>query len=202
MLGACPVPESVAATGRPAVFLDRDGTICEEMGYLNHISRVHVFPFVAEAIARLNRAGLPVVVVTNQSGVARGIFPEALVTQVQARIESELAACGARIDAFYYCPHIKDDACDCRKPLPGMLERAAREHALDLSRSVVVGDRYVDVALAHAVGALGVLVQSGFGRGDFEYRSAQWPRQPDAVLEDLAEATDWILRVFAPKAAR
>jgi D-glycero-D-manno-heptose 1,7-bisphosphate phosphatase len=83
-----------------------------------------------------------------------------------------------------------------------MLERAAREHALDLSRSVVVGDRYVDVALAHAVGALGVLVQSGFGRGDFEYRSAQWPRQPDAVLEDLAEATDWILRVFAPKAAR
>jgi D-glycero-D-manno-heptose 1,7-bisphosphate phosphatase len=83
-----------------------------------------------------------------------------------------------------------------------MLRRAAREHGLDLTRSVVVGDRYVDVAMGHAVGALGLLVKTGFGRGDFEYRNAEWPRQPDAVLEDLAEATDWILRVFGPQATR
>ncbi|MGB6429787.1 MAG: HAD family hydrolase [Candidatus Acidiferrales bacterium] len=194
--------ETTPGSGRPAVFLDRDGTICEEMGYLNHISRLRVFPFAAEAIARLNSAGLPVVVVTNQSGVARGIFPEALVTQVEMRMETELAVGGARIDAFYYCPHVKDQKCDCRKPLPGMLERAAREHGLDLKRSVVVGDRYADVAMAHAVGALGILVKSGYGSGDFEYHGAQWPRQPDAVLEDLAEAAQWILRVFGPKAAR
>jgi D-glycero-D-manno-heptose 1,7-bisphosphate phosphatase len=153
-------------------------------------------------IARLNRAGLPVVVVTNQSGVARRIFPEALIGQVQAKLDAELAAGGAKIDAFYYCPHIKDQSCDCRKPLPGMLTRAAREHGLDLARSVVVGDRYADVAMAHAVGALGLLVRTGYGRGDLEYHGAEWPRQPDAIVEDLAEATDWILRVFAPKAAR
>jgi D-glycero-D-manno-heptose 1,7-bisphosphate phosphatase len=196
------VPEDAVGAGRPAVFLDRDGTICEEMGYLNHISRLRVFPFAADAIARLNRAGLPVVVVTNQSGVARKIFPEALVTQVQTRIETQLAAGSAHIDAFYFCPHVKEDRCDCRKPLPGMLKRAAREHGLDLTRSVVVGDRYVDVAMAHAVGALGLLVKTGFGRGDFEYHSAEWPRQPDATVEDLAEATDWILRVFGPQATR
>ena len=197
------MPEgAVGAAGRPAVFLDRDGTICEEMGYLNHISRLRVFPFAADAIARLNRAGLPVVVVTNQSGVARGIFPESLVAQVQAKIEARLAAGGAHIDAFYYCPHVKEQGCECRKPLTGMLERAAREHGLDLGRSVVVGDRYVDVAMAHAAGALGLLVKSGFGMGDYEYHSAAWPKQPDAVLEDLSEATDWILRVFGPQAAR
>ena len=194
--------EETVGAGRPAVFLDRDGTICEEMGYLNHISRLRVFPFAADAIARLNRAGLPVVVVTNQSGIAQRIFPEALVTQVQKRIEAELSPGGAHIDAFYFCPHVKEDRCDCRKPLPGMLKRAAREHGLDLTRSVVVGDRYVDVAMAHAVGALAILVKSGFGSGDFEYHNAEWPKQPDAVVEDLAEATDWILRVFAPKASR
>jgi len=196
------VLENTSGAARPAVFLDRDGTICEEMGYLNHISRLRVFPFATDAIARLNRAGLPVVVVTNQSGIARRIFPEALVTQVQKRIEAELAAGRAHIDAFYFCPHVKEDRCDCRKPLPGMLKRAARELGLDLARSVVVGDRYVDVAMAHAVGALAILVKSGFGRGDFEYHNAEWPKQPDAVVEDLAEATDWILRVFAPKTTR
>lgn len=196
------MPEHSAGAPRPAVFLDRDGTICEEMGYLNHITRLRIFPFAASAIARLNLAGIPVVVVTNQSGVARGIFPESLVTEVERRIEAELAAGGARIDAFYYCPHNKDQNCDCRKPLPGMLTRAAKEHNLDLSRSAVVGDRYVDVALAHTVGALGLLVTSGFGRGDLQYHGAAWPRQPDAVVEDLEEAAGWILRVFAQKAMR
>jgi D-glycero-D-manno-heptose 1,7-bisphosphate phosphatase len=196
------MPDHSADAGRPAVFLDRDGTICDEVGYLNHIARLKVFPFAANAIARLNRAGLPVVVVTNQSGVARRIFPESLVTKVQESIDAELAAGGAHIDAFYYCPHIKDQECDCRKPLPGMLTRAAREHGLDLGRSIVVGDRYADVAMAHSVGGAGVLVKTGYGRGDFEYHHTEWPRPPDAVVEDLAEAVDWILKAAAPKALR
>src|SRR5580658_6997150 len=116
-----PIVAKPTPNPRPAVFLDRDGTICEEMGYLNHISRLQIFSFAADAIARLNRAGLPVIVVTNQSGVARRIFPEALIGQVQEKLDAELAAGGARIDAFYYCPHIKDQVCDCRKPLPGMM---------------------------------------------------------------------------------
>jgi D-glycero-D-manno-heptose 1,7-bisphosphate phosphatase len=185
------LPEAKAL--RPAVFLDRDGTICEEMGYLNHISRLHIFPFAGAAIAKLNNAGLPVIVVTNQSGISRRIFPEALVTQVHARISHELASGGARVDGYYYCAHTSQEDCSCRKPLPGLLEQAAREHGLRLERSFVVGDRYADVKLAHAVGGRGVLVLTGYGRGEYESHREEWPRQPDSVVEDLSEAVDAIL---------
>ena len=116
------------------------------MGYLNHISRLQIFPWAAPAIQRLNRKGFPVIVVTNQSGVARGLFPESLVGEVHRTMSEQLSASGARIDGYYYCTHILADACNCRKPLPGLLEQAAREHSLDLARSFVVGDRYADVA--------------------------------------------------------
>jgi D-glycero-D-manno-heptose 1,7-bisphosphate phosphatase len=179
---------------RPAVFLDRDGTICEEVGYLNHISRLMIYPYAAAAIRRLNEIGLPVIVVTNQSGVARGLFPESLVGEVHRAISENLAESGARVDAYYYCTHILADGCDCRKPLPGQLERASREHGVDLARSFVVGDRYADVALAHAVGGRGVLVLSGYGRGEYEHHHTEWPRQPDLVADDLTKAVDFMLQ--------
>jgi D-glycero-D-manno-heptose 1,7-bisphosphate phosphatase len=186
------VPELRAL--RPAVFLDRDGTIAEEVGYLNHTSRFRVFPFVAEAIRRLNEAGFPVVVVSNQSGVGRGYFPESLVQTVNELMKAQLAASGARIDAIYYCPHTSADNCDCRKPKAGMLERAAREHSLDLPRSFVVGDRYGDIELARHARARGILVRTGYGEGELAWHSAKWPSQPDFVAEDLSNAADWILR--------
>jgi D-glycero-D-manno-heptose 1,7-bisphosphate phosphatase len=186
------VPDSRAP--RPAVFLDRDGTIAEEVGYLNHASRFRMFPFVAAAIRRLNEAGLPVVVVTNQSGVGRGYFPESLVRSVNEMMKKELAADGALIDAVYYCPHTSPDLCDCRKPKPGMLERAANEHLLDLAGSFVVGDRYGDVELARNVRARSILVRTGYGEGELAWHSADWPAQPDFVAEDLSKAADWILR--------
>jgi len=179
---------------RPAVFLDRDGTICEEMGYLNHISRLHIFPFATAAVRRLNDAGLPVVVVTNQSGVSRGIFPESLIAEVHSRIQQAMAAAGARIEAFYYCTHTRADDCQCRKPLPGLLQQAAREHNLLLPDSFVVGDRYADVELAHAVGGRGLLVLTGYGRGEYESRQHEWKRQPDDIVEDLSAAADVIIR--------
>jgi len=185
------LPEKKAL--RPAVFLDRDGTICEEMGYLNHLSRLHIFPFAAAAIRRLNQAGLPVIVVTNQSGISRRIFPESLVAQIHARLSDELSAAGARVDAYYYCAHTRQDDCSCRKPLPGLLEQAAREHGLQLDRSFVVGDRYADVELAHVVGGRGVLVLTGYGRGEYELHRQGWPRQPDLVVDGLSEAVDNIL---------
>jgi D-glycero-D-manno-heptose 1,7-bisphosphate phosphatase len=178
---------------RPAVFLDRDGTICEEVGYLNHISRLLIFPWAAPAIRRLNEKGVPVIVVTNQSGVARGLFPESLVGEVHRTMSENLAASGAHVDAYYYCTHILADQCDCRKPLPGLLHRAAREHGVDLARSFVVGDRYADVAMAHAVGGRGVLVLSGYGRGEYEHHREEWPRQPDVVVDDLSRAVDFVL---------
>jgi D-glycero-D-manno-heptose 1,7-bisphosphate phosphatase len=186
------VPERSAL--RPAVFLDRDGTIAEEVGYLNHASRFRMFPWVAGALQRLNEAGYPVVVVTNQSGVGRGYFPESLVHEVNQLMTQQLSKSGAKIDAVYYCRHTSADNCDCRKPRTGMLERAAREHALDLQRSFVVGDRYGDIELARNVRARGVLVRSGYGEGELAWHAATWPTQPDFVAQDLVEATDWILR--------
>ena len=178
---------------RPAVFLDRDGTITEEVGYLNHISRFRMLSGVAVAIRRLHEAQMPVVVVTNQSGVGRGYFPESLVREVHERMISELAAEGARLDGVYYCPHVGADECQCRKPRTGMLERAAAELRLDLKKSFVVGDRGGDVELARRAGSRSIFVRTGFGEGELAWHAANWPHQPDFVAKDLTEAANWIL---------
>ena len=179
---------------RPAVFLDRDGTICEEVGYLNHVSRFRMFPFAAAALRRLHDAGYAVIVVSNQSGVARGYFPESLVQQVNQVMVQQLSEAGAKVDAVYYCPHASSDNCGCRKPKTGMLERAVREHCIDLQRSFVVGDRYGDIHLAHNAEARGILVRTGYGEEEIARHSAAWPSPPDFTADDLTEAVDWILR--------
>ena len=179
---------------RPAVFLDRDGTIAEEMGYVNHVTRFRMFPFVSAAIRRLNEAGLPVIVVTNQSGVGRGYFPESLVHTVNEWMTQQLAKGSAKLDAIYYCPHTSAENCTCRKPNTGMLDLAARERGLDLQRSFVVGDRYGDMELARNARARSILVRTGYGEGELAWHSAKWPVRPDFVAEDLAKAADWILR--------
>ena len=179
---------------RPAVFIDRDGTIAEEVGYLNHVSRFRMFPFVAAAVRRLNEAGYPVVVISNQTGVARGYFPESLLQEVTQSMTQELSKAGAHVDAVYYCPHASADNCACRKPRTGMLEQAAREHPVDLRRSFVVGDRYIDIELARNAHARGILVRTGYGEGELAWHASEWPAPPDFVAEDLAQAVDWILR--------
>lgn len=178
---------------RRAVFLDRDGTIAEEVGYANHVTRFDVFPYAAAAIRKLNEADIPVIVVTNQSGIARGFFPESLVTEIHEKMKVQLAAGGAHVDAIYFCPHIRENNCRCRKPLPGMLERAAEEHGLELAGSTLVSDRYDDISMAHRVGSKGILVLSGYGRGEHEWNRSRWPRMPDHVVEDLAVAATIIL---------
>jgi len=178
---------------RPAVFLDRDGTILEEVGYLNHASRFRILPGAAAAIARLNRADYPVIVVSNQSGVGRGYFPESVVTEVNTLMQKELAKENARLTAIYYCPHVSLPPCDCRKPQPGMAQRAAKEHGLDLTRSLFVGDRHSDIELGHRVGGRSILVRTGYGEGEFAWHVAGWPRQPDFVAAGLSDAVEWIL---------
>ena len=192
-----PATKTDSAVTRRAVFLDRDGTIAEEVGYANHLSRFVVYPFAPGAIRRLNDAGIPVVVVTNQSGVARGFFPESLIWEMHEKMANELAAAGAHVDAIYYCPHVRDDGCACRKPLPGMLERAAREHHLEIRGSVIVSDRYKDIQMGHESGCRTILVLSGYGRGEYEWNRGKWPRQPDFVVENLVDAVDIILRELA-----
>ena len=176
-----------------AVFLDRDGTIAEEVGYLNHASRFRMFPYSALAIRRLNEVEIKVVVVTNQSGVASGYFPEALVHEVHGILKRELAAQGAHLDGIYYCPHSSADGCICRKPNTGMIERAVQDLGIDVKRSFVVGDRYRDMELAFRVGAQAILVRSGYGEGEWTWHRRNWPRQPDHVAEDLRRTVDWVL---------
>jgi len=179
---------------RPGVFLDRDGTICEEVGYLNHVNRFRLLPGAADAIRCLNEAGYPVVVITNQSGVAKGYFPESLVHTVHEVMLQRLADEHARLDGIYYCPHAAPVDCECRKPRTGMLLQAVSDHAIDLTRSVVVGDRYGDIELARRAGAASILVRTGYGEGEYLWNSPQWKLQPDFVAADLADAVHWILR--------
>jgi D-glycero-D-manno-heptose 1,7-bisphosphate phosphatase len=184
---------------KPAVFLDRDGTIIDDIGYLDRAEDAVLFPWSADALRLLARAGFAIVVITNQSGVARGLYAESVVHEVHARLTADLARGGVAVDGWYHCPHHVDAAveayrldCDCRKPKPGMLTRAAAALGLDLARSVVVGDRWSDVAAARAVGAAGVLVQTGAGAHEALYPPDGL--QADAIVPSLAEAASWILR--------
>jgi D-glycero-D-manno-heptose 1,7-bisphosphate phosphatase len=180
---------------RRAVFIDRDGTISEEVGYVNHVTRYRVFPFAAEAVRTLNEAGWLAILVTNQAGVARGYFEESLVGEVHKVLAAELERGGARLDAIYYCPHHPTVGeppyrldCDCRKPRPGLILRAASDFRLDLSRCWMVGDRYSDTELARNAGVRSAFVLTGYGRGELDHQSTGWRDQPDMVAENLLEA--------------
>lgn len=209
-----------------AVFLDRDGTINEETGYLDSIEKLRLIPGAAAAIRLINAGGMKAVVVTNQSGVARGFYDEAFVEKTHARLREILRAEGAFLDGIYCCPHHPTEgkgdylqSCDCRKPAPGLLLRAARELRLDLARSYMVGDTLKDIEAGTRAGAKGILVRTGYGGeellklgreeaspgppengqnspdaapGDAVRQTD--PRRPDYVAADVLEAVEWILR--------
>jgi D-glycero-D-manno-heptose 1,7-bisphosphate phosphatase len=193
---------------RPGVLLDRDGTLCEEVGYLNHMSRLLVPPESGKGVRLLNEAGIPVAVVTNQGGVGAGYFPESFVEEVHQEIDRRLAAEGARIDAYYYCPNHPNGKVppynrdsEFRKPNPGLAEQAADDLDLDLSRSYVVGDKGDDVEFAARIGARPILVLTGYGRGEWEWNRSKWSTQPDVVVENLSAAAQWILEHMRQEAA-
>ena len=171
---------------RRAVFLDRDGTIAEDVNYCRRPEDFRMFPRAAEAIAMLNKAGLAVVVVTNQSGIARGYFTEETLAQIHEKMRDELARQGAWVDAIYYCSHHPDDGCGCRKPGTDLFHRAAEELELALAGSYVIGDREMDVLAGQALGCQTVLVDTG---------PAIWPTNgasPDHRASTLYEGAQWI----------
>ncbi len=172
-----------------AVFIDRDGTINVDTGYIGDPELVKLQPGSAEAIRMLNDAGVPAVVITNQSGIGRGYYTEADFELVSARLDSLLSDAGARTDAMYFCPHTPDAGCGCRKPEPGMIERAAAELGVDPKASYVVGDKVADMGLARAVGARAVMVLTGYGKDQL----GQCSPPPDFVAKDLRRAVEWIL---------
>lgn len=184
---------------RPAVFLDRDGTLNEDVGYLERLDRFELYPWALDAVRLMRRAGYAAVIVTNQVGIARGMQDEAIVEAVRDLIDSRLRAIGEQLDGHYHCPHDPHApveayrrVCDCRKPKPGMIEQAARELDLDVARSVVIGDKWGEVRLARNVGARAILVRTGYGR-----TQEQMPRPglaADAVVDTVMDAASWILR--------
>jgi heptosyltransferase-2 len=163
-----------------AVFLDRDGTLNEDVGYLNSFSNLRIFRDAIESLERLKRARFKLVGITNQSGIARGFIGEEFVEACNAYIQKTLG-----IDDFYYCPHHPDDNCQCRKPRPLLLRKASLKHGINLKASYVIGDKTIDMLLAKEVGAKGVLVLTGHEKGS---------EHADFIARDLSEAVDWILK--------
>ncbi len=184
----------------PAVFLDRDGTVNEEVGYLSRVEDIKLIPGSVEAIKRINREGWKTVVISNQSGVARGYFTEAQVRKVNAALLAILKNAGAVIDAIFYCPHHEDGnppyniECRCRKPAAGMVERAAQELNIDILRSVVIGDKMTDVLTAQNLKIPGILLKTGFGEQQLKRYGSSWTQPPQYVAENLLDAVEWWFR--------
>jgi D-glycero-D-manno-heptose 1,7-bisphosphate phosphatase len=183
----------------PAIFIDRDGTINEDIGYVSHPDELVIYPFAVEAIRLINEAGLKVVIITNQSGIARGFYTEATLDVIHEKLRQELAVEEAQIDAVYYCPHHPRiggeqyrKICDCRKPQTAMLERAAAEHDINLSESYVIGDKASDINLATNAGAKGVLVMTGYGAETYA-NLERFPCYPSIIAKNLLEAVKLIL---------
>ena len=184
---------------RPAVFLDRDGTMIQDVGYLSRREDVHWYPWTIDAIRLLNRAGFVVCVTTNQGGIGLGFYDEGFVRDLHREMSTTVSASGGTIDGWYYCPHYPSAVierlrveCDCRKPQPGMIRQAASEFPIDLARSYVVGDKAADVGMAVAVGAKAVLVKTGYGQSELKRHEGTVPGVAH-VAETLLEAASWVL---------
>lgn len=174
-----------------AVFLDRDGVINEDRDdYVKNVHELKIFPQVPDVVRKLNDAGYPVFVISNQQGVARGIIAEQNLYAIQNEISRQVEAAGGKIGGFYYCTHLSSENCFCRKPKPGMLTRAAREHDIDLAQSFMIGDSEKDVVAGGSVGCRTVLVLTGHvgSKGSMDDGC-----EPDYVAKDLAEAAQWVL---------
>jgi D-glycero-D-manno-heptose 1,7-bisphosphate phosphatase len=188
----------------PAVFLDRDGTLIEEVGYLDRLERLKLFPDSAKAIRLINSSGMKAVVATNQSGVARGYFTEAVVEMLHHHLQNLLQAEGAQIDRFYYCPHHPTEGlgsyrtlCACRKPEAGMIRQAAEEMNLDLSRSYLIGDMPTDIEAASKAGIKSVLIRNNGSPGhppEIIPQGRNSRSEPDWVAASLLDAVHWILQ--------
>jgi D-glycero-D-manno-heptose 1,7-bisphosphate phosphatase len=193
--------KSTSSGLRSCVFLDRDGCLIEEVDYLTRPEQVRIIYGSATAVRKLNEAGLLAIVVSNQSGVARGLLTEETLARIHARLRAKLARRNAHLDGIYYCPFLKQakvkqyrQDSPLRKPRPGMVELAAREHPVDLSRSYVVGDKNSDVELGKNCGLKTVMVLTGYGPKELGKRRSAGLEPPDFIATNLAQAVAWILQ--------
>jgi D-glycero-D-manno-heptose 1,7-bisphosphate phosphatase len=183
------------------MLIDRDGTLCEEVGYLGRVDQVRLLPRAGEAVRRAREAGFRVILATNQSGIARGLIEPSRLDEIHDELQRLLALEDTALDGIYHCPHhpdFGDGECACRKPLPGMLLQAAGEHGLDLAASYMVGDRRRDLAAGSRAGATPVLVLTGYGKREFGYHASDDAERPAFVASDLSAAVEWILKHETP----
>ncbi len=186
-----------------AVFLDRDGTINKEVSFLKKMQELRLLPGTAKAISLLNKAGFKVIVITNQSGVARGYINEAFLTKLHKEIEKRLARKGARIDGWYYCPHHPEfgspdfrKSCTCRKPDTGLIYKAKEEMGLCLPDSFMVGDSLRDIQAGWNAGLRTVLVLTGYGKKTLEQIQKMRRKKLDYIAQNLLEAAEWIVKQY------
>ncbi|MEQ1763485.1 MAG: HAD family hydrolase [Pyrinomonadaceae bacterium] len=172
---------------RPAAFIDRDGTLIEEVNFLSNVGDLQVFPYTAEALRLLKESGFWIVVITNQSGIGRGIYSEADMHAIHEAMQVEL---GGVIDAFYFCPHLPEDGCECRKPGLGMLDFAQRDMPIDLARSWMIGDKRIDVETGRAAKIGAAMVLTGYG----EKHQHELDQAPDVLADDLLKAVEKIVQ--------
>ncbi len=184
-----------------AIFLDRDGTVTKEKGYINHLDNLELIQDTGRAIKLINDSKFLAILTTNQAGVARGYFTEKLVKQSMKVLDHLLLRYDAKLDAKYYCPHHPEVGtpeykikCDCRKPKPGMVLDAAKNFDIDISSSYMIGDRFNDIEFGHNLGMRAVLVLTGYGKGEYEYQRDNCKAKPDFIARDLYEAIEWILQ--------
>jgi D-glycero-D-manno-heptose 1,7-bisphosphate phosphatase len=184
-----------------AVFVDRDGVISEEVGYIGDSEDFRLIPHSAEAVKLINQSGLKIIAITNQSGVARGYFSEEMLGHIHRKMEKLLSDQGAFLDGIYYCPHHPEATvqayrmeCDCRKPATGLLIQASKEHSIDVSSSYLVGDKRTDIECAHRAGAKGILVLTGYGKDELRKFNSAASEQPEYVAADLLDAVQWIIK--------
>jgi D-glycero-D-manno-heptose 1,7-bisphosphate phosphatase len=186
---------------KPAVFIDRDGTINVDGGYINHPDRFIIYPFAAHAVRLLNLYGFLCVIVTNQSGIGKGFYDLLVMQNINAKMLGYFEREGARIDGIYFCPHDPEAKipeyrvdCDCRKPKTGMLKMAAAELPIDVKRTYMVGDKYSDIKTGFNFGSTTIMVNTGYGLGERQLYGESWERQPDWMAENLLEAAKFIIK--------
>jgi D-glycero-D-manno-heptose 1,7-bisphosphate phosphatase len=185
---------------KKVVFLDRDGTINEEMGYINHSDRLRIFPEAIEAVRLLNQNNILAILSSNQSGLARGYFDEKVLFQTHKKMIEIFKKGNAHFDLTLYCPFLKEAVVErykrdhpCRKPNTGMIDLARKIFPIDIKNSYIIGDRYKDILFGKKVGLKTILVLTGYGRGEYEFQSKNWATMPDIIAKNVLEGVKKIV---------
>ena len=177
-----------------AVFIDRDGTINVDVHYLDDLNKFEMYHGVGEGVKKLKENGFKIIVITNQSGIARGYFTEKQLLNIHERMEKEFQKFDVLLDGIYYCPHHPDDNCNCRKPNTGLFEKAINEHNIDVKSSYMLGDKILDVGVGKKIGVRTIIIPELHGRVGFLSKKNEWEYNPDYIADDFMDAVGWILK--------